>query len=397
MCFPQNEIQYRKVPQKVNRPRSLIKALSNPVQDGSGLVEPSNSRSSTLSPELFIHLHSSDIPSHHKVSPEKDVTSTDSVLSEKDTSNPASPDILLNDTTTIADANTNNSNNNEEDPTAVYVINDGDERTKSQLSNRESVTSTDDSVLYCNSPLTLPPQQNNESNDNEDLLVTPPPVCVTVSPPVSAPPAVSKRSVTPVLSPRTVPPQPVFDEVTTSLPPILQSTFNSGFSPGKKNCTHQNEGISHVRHNSDPADPIFSFSAPLQRSNDMPTGHQKYPQGHSKRLPGDHRFPSNKYPFMTENSRSRQLKLELVKSDTQVLPLAPVKNNYRQYASIDNFIGNRHPRTSTNDSQSSYYSNTSGRGTPDTPRFGYKVSHNQLAVYITNPALTKCVCVLCYT
>lgn len=306
---------------KINRPRSLLKALTNPVQDESGPLEASHSRTSTLSPDLLMHLPTSDIaPPQRESSPEtdSDEDQTEHLYSLKSPTlvvpDSSPPDIVPNTEEVIINDNSNNNNNyNSDVPQRFPSVTTSDSATSGIASDLTTPTnlkppsetsvhtskyismesgfqqeSDHDITAWYLSPTPSPyrPPPSNVSflskSDHEDYdhlddissihrVTSPLPV---ISPTSSEPPSL-RHSDASVLSPHMLPPDPSQSHHPvdlTSLPPNLQTSYTPKFqsqhpSKATNHYPHyspidllQRQAI-HVRHMSEP-DPIFTFPHP---------------------------------------------------------------------------------------------------------------------------------------
>ena len=323
----QNELK------RINRPRSLLKALTNPVQDESGPLEPSNSRTSTLSPDLLMHLPTSDIaPPQRESSPESDgdENQTDHLYASKSPTvvvpHSSPPDIVSNTEEVVINDNSNNNNNYSSDvpqrfpsvatsdsaisgiasdvmtPTNLKPPSETSIHTSKYISMESGFQqdSDHDVTAWYLSPTPSPyrPPPSNVSflskSDHEDYdhlddissihnVTSPLPV---ISPTSSEPPSL-RHSDASVLSPRMVspdPPQSHRPVDLTSLPPILQTSYAPKLqshhpSTATNHYPHylpidllQRQAM-HVRHRSDP-DPIFTFPhPPVAHSNSVDNPH----------------------------------------------------------------------------------------------------------------------------
>ena len=416
----------------MNRPHSLIKALINPVQDGSGLLEASTSRASTLSPDLMIHLPTADL------TPDTDLES-----SEVD----AKPDLnmLINDhvrqdvggerggaevAPPVATINNNNSNNNNNNlqPHPVRLPS-ADSATSGFASSPDTPTylkgqtvtiatsakkgtwrhnsasiesgieqeAEHDLAWYQSttpSPYHPPPTSDQISvsikSDGEDydhlIVEEEDDKRVRGDAGVSAVSSISsiasdthKQSLSPVLSPRTVPPQQQVPPSggtshrtpidLSSLSPILQTSFSSKIHRGHESSSFMSAlsphySSFHARHRSD------MFSYPLSASYDNPplsadqTRRIRGSTPNSRRFFGSQNQLQNDKDFAVEKTLQSAQKPQLVRSfDNHFNPTPPHSPPTKGvYTSTDGLL-NRRPL--------GY--DTSGRGTPDNPRAGYKV------------------------
>ena len=410
-------VQDRNGLKRINRPRSLLKALTNPVQDESGPLEASHSRTSTLSPDLLMHLPTYDIvPPQRESSPDSDSdeNQTDHLYSTKSPTlvvpDTSPPDIVSNSGEVIINDNSNNNNNyNSDVPQRYPSVTTSDSATSGIASDVMTPTNlkppsetsvhtskyismesgfqqeSDHDAWYLSptpSPYRPPPsnvsflsKSDHEDYDHLDDISSIHPVTSPVISPTSSEPPFLRHSDAPVLSPRMLspdPPQSHHPVDLTSLPPILQTLYPpklQSHHPSKATNHYppyppvdllQREAI-HVRHRSEP-DPIFTFPHPPvahSSSVDNPHMNMRHHQSQSvssqKKRSSSHQRLISEREFAIEHTLQSRQQPEVVRSSDQfnMLQRAPNRSP-RHYMSMDSFHNSRRPRACTEDSQSSF-------------------------------------------
>ena len=327
-------IQRRSTYNKINRPHSLIKALVNPVQDGSGLIESTVSRVSSLSPDLLIHLPTADIGADSNDDIDQESREVDVI-----------PDInmLMNDPARRGGAqlldhthNTNN-NNNTNSQSRPSRIPSADSATSGFASSPDTPTylknkltnpaakvgawphcthsiesgieqepawyqSTTPSPSHQATP-TLAPPTNGVQSDGEDYDHLSKDIASSSTLSLTAPP------LSPVLSPRMVPPQPPLAAGNPPRPPLDLSSLSPVLQPSVSAKIHRGHEGSFMRalsphyssfHSRHYSDSVYPFKAtPTSDTPPLSAGPIRRTRGssYSSSTPNTHRRP---YQYSTE-------------------------------------------------------------------------------------------------
>jgi protein scribble len=352
------EIMRRNSNKKINRPHSLIKALSNPIQDGSGLID-APSRSCTQSPNILIQLSSSEM----LISPKYD--------DKHSPLNGFQPEADI-DIPRIRN-NSNNSNNNQ--PVSANISSDVttlDSDNKGMWYHTPRSSPLPLETTTTNTP-NMEDNGNDEDSEDYDHLTTP---RKQSTPEVTNHPSREERSYTPpILSPRTVPPQCDTDAAgpvnLTTLSPILQTTFNSKIKPhnGSWNSFLQ------LNHESSPDDVFVSRESPPSPADLTAVNDQSMKLlNDSKRFSSQQQITSKDTVGDHMSHYQSWQRSQVTKADNNFTIHQHPLRTHRQL-SIDAILNSsRRSRAPTNESQGSYAgTSVSGRNTPDTARVYYKV------------------------
>lgn len=192
-----------------------------------------------------------------------------------------------------------------------------------------------------------------------------------------------KTTLSPILSPRMVPPQaqpPTNNNQPidlSSLSPILRTSYSSKIHRGHEHnfvALSPHYSSFHARHCSEPLDSVFFPSSPSHPQLSTATNSNEIHKPYNKQRATSHnRLAHNERDFAIEHTLQSCQRPQVIKSTSYTPPPRTLKPHYM---STEGFL-NRRPRAFTNDSQSSYGTtnsiSTSGRNTPETPRLTFKV------------------------
>ena len=405
---------------KLSRPHSLLKALSNPVQDGSGLLDRS-SRSNTLSPDLLMHLPMSDLAPNDKdsdpESKETEEASNSQSLSSPESplppspSPPPPPDVLSGNEQVLMNSNNNNSQDAITQPsstitesvTSGFASIPATQKPLSMASETSSIITTSsigikqngiESVYELDSEQDIPawylsptpspyhpPGSTKSDHDDSDCLDD---ISEITSPPGFVSPAFGTSKPSPHSSPRT-----------TTTPPQLDHKYRPLDFTSPYTCTYFQSAVNHENNPRIPLNRIrqemLQESLHVRRHSQpepvLPFPHLSLGYSHSvddSTIQLQYQRPTIFYQqsslrqgretdLAVEHTMQSHQRSEVIFSDHHMRPHH--LESQQQALSYGNIHINqmRKPRAFTDESLLSYNMNLSGRNTPDTQRTGFKV------------------------